>query len=643
MNIKKISAAAMAAAVLAVAAPMTGVLPNPLGVTASAEEMKLLTIENPFGEYDNASYIGYGYYSAYNSKTKERNILYVGRDEIANFRKNGKLEYKTVECPIDLTGKTIDDYVINEKFGYIEFGKDGTRHAFYLDMAANKLTEVETYTYEGKSHWCNYTSRADGYRLVEGNYDSEKGQKSYTVIDPTGKKVEKTVEVPNFKAEDCDTAITITNNYYGSGKYVGYIRVPDGATKKSETVLVEDSFLGTTEEVEQSTWEYAISGIKKDGTLELLQKARIRGGMEGGDNFIAWGGDDGYRIMTLPDGKIYKLETSGFDWFGGTDWVVGSKAIVIDGFGPYTKKTHIVDLNTGKILLTYSGASPALLPIEDGSMYIGYNDNNDGFECQYLNSNLEVLGTFEYCDEFKGNGKYAPVVKDGKGWLVDKNMNQVSEKIDAVDCVTIGEELFRFETEDYKYIYAIPSESGIADTSSKPEKPEDSNNPSVGGGDESKPEDTSKPAAKVEFKNESANAAATANEGVIPAGAQFSVKELTEEKTETGVTFDLSFTKDGKEVQPSGSVEIKLPVPESLKDKAINVYRVEENGKYTKLTAKVEGDFVIFTTSHFSKYLLTTENIEDAAEENPNTGLALVFPAIALSGAAVLVARRKRK
>lgn len=36
MNIKKISAAVIAAAVLTVAAPMTGVLPDPLSVAASA-------------------------------------------------------------------------------------------------------------------------------------------------------------------------------------------------------------------------------------------------------------------------------------------------------------------------------------------------------------------------------------------------------------------------------------------------------------------------------------------------------------------------------------------------------------------------------------------------------------------------------
>lgn len=41
MKIKKIAAAVAAMAVLAVAAPMTGVLPNPLGVTASAEEVSL--------------------------------------------------------------------------------------------------------------------------------------------------------------------------------------------------------------------------------------------------------------------------------------------------------------------------------------------------------------------------------------------------------------------------------------------------------------------------------------------------------------------------------------------------------------------------------------------------------------------------
>lgn len=40
MNIKKISAAVIAAAVLTIAAPITGVLPDPLSVVASAAEYK---------------------------------------------------------------------------------------------------------------------------------------------------------------------------------------------------------------------------------------------------------------------------------------------------------------------------------------------------------------------------------------------------------------------------------------------------------------------------------------------------------------------------------------------------------------------------------------------------------------------------
>lgn len=58
MNLKKISAAVIAAAVLAVAAPMTGVLPDPLSVVASAASPDPVQTNYEVGDVFYADYNG---------------------------------------------------------------------------------------------------------------------------------------------------------------------------------------------------------------------------------------------------------------------------------------------------------------------------------------------------------------------------------------------------------------------------------------------------------------------------------------------------------------------------------------------------------------------------------------------------------
>ena len=130
--------------------------------------------------------------------------------------------------------------------------------------------------------------------------------------------------------------------------------------------------------------------------------------------------------------------------------------------------------------------------------------------------------------------------------------------------------------------------------------------------------------------------------------------------------YDLKFVKDGAEVQPNGKVTIKLPLPEEFAGKTVYVFR-NENGTYTNMNAKIDGNNVVFETDHFSDYVLTTQDLNastsgdtstsdstsggtSAAEpdkgnsgsDNPDTGVALMFGAAAIAGAAVIVSRKRR-
>ena len=95
--------------------------------------------------------------------------------------------------------------------------------------------------------------------------------------------------------------------------------------------------------------------------------------------------------------------------------------------------------------------------------------------------------------------------------------------------------------------------------------------------------------------------------GNIDEAAALEVKLLSSDKSK--ITYDITLTKDGKAIQPDGTVTVKIPVPESLDGAKCRVYRVEENGKNTDMNAEFKDGFMVFKTTHFSKYILTTDDL----------------------------------
>lgn len=98
----------------------------------------------------------------------------------------------------------------------------------------------------------------------------------------------------------------------------------------------------------------------------------------------------------------------------------------------------------------------------------------------------------------------------------------------------------------------------------------------------------------------------------LPVGAELTVNIDTENSTDTKLFYDISITKDGEEIQPEGTVVVQIPVPDKLKDKAaeLKVYHFI-NGEYTDMNAKLENGYLVFTTDHFSVYVITPDTITD--------------------------------
>lgn len=85
------------------------------------------------------------------------------------------------------------------------------------------------------------------------------------------------------------------------------------------------------------------------------------------------------------------------------------------------------------------------------------------------------------------------------------------------------------------------------------------------------------------------------------------------------ITYNITLTVDGIEVQPENSVTVKIPVPETMDTTNIKVFREEADGTYTDMNAVVEDGYAVFNTEHFSKYILTTENLNKPVEPDEDT------------------------
>lgn len=202
------------------------------------------------------------------------------------------------------------------------------------------------------------------------------------------------------------------------------------------------------------------------------------------------------------------------------------------------------------------------------------------------------------------------------------------------------------------YSFKMPEGKVTVTAAFKEKKAEDSG--SSGSGSTTTPTTPS----TEEFPDEESGVVATADEGVVPDGAELTVTPVADETDGTKVTLDICF-KDGKgvEVQPNGKVTVKVPVPTVFKEASkVYVYREETNGTYTDMKAEVKDGLVVFTTDHFSKYVITTEQIKtnapaadnDTADNttpgaNPNTGIALGLAPVLLAGTVTVVCARRKK
>ena len=105
-------------------------------------------------------------------------------------------------------------------------------------------------------------------------------------------------------------------------------------------------------------------------------------------------------------------------------------------------------------------------------------------------------------------------------------------------------------------------------------------------------------ATELEIVNVSAETPEAAEE--LTEGLENEIGEVT-----TTTVLDISLTEGGETVQPDTTVDVEIPVAGDLTHDTVLVYRAEEDGSFTDMTAEKGDDYLTFTTEHFSVYMVS--------------------------------------
>ena len=87
----------------------------------------------------------------------------------------------------------------------------------------------------------------------------------------------------------------------------------------------------------------------------------------------------------------------------------------------------------------------------------------------------------------------------------------------------------------------------------------------------------------------------------VPDDIKLSVIDITNKMPAGTIkAYVISLLKDGKTVQPENIVTVKIPCA----NKNAKAYRLESDGKMTDMKSKYKDGYIVFTTDHFSVYVL---------------------------------------
>lgn len=104
---------------------------------------------------------------------------------------------------------------------------------------------------------------------------------------------------------------------------------------------------------------------------------------------------------------------------------------------------------------------------------------------------------------------------------------------------------------------------------------------------------------------------------LVENGVQFDAIDVPPDQS---TLYNICFVKNDQEVKVDGNVTVRIPIPPRYNKTHTTVYRQEEDGSWTQMETRLDGNYLVFETSHLSVYAVvdTGKEIHTTDPSNPD-------------------------
>lgn len=416
-------------------------------VTASAASTKTALVKTAFSQIDSKAEqvapMGKDLYYFYSDTYSA--VYRIGSEELKNWRSTGKLKATRITVDPEIAKHNWSFY-INQCWIYSDLAvlyttdseEDVIHYVVKYDEANKKITKV----YSTK----NLIGVSDNGSMSEFIYDKEKDRLTVRILNSKAKLVKKLEYDFNdrygcwrpFNSGGRYAYVTYTDNSHTDGEYTFF----------DENQVVIDR-KGNAKIAKKYEDIFAAGNVAYGSNYRASERPPLAG-----TRFIyLTSTDKEYMIDTTyyftdSSSKNYWLNDFGEEFYGTK--AVGTYIYTTpdEENRQYEYKYALVDIKNDKFL---SAKYDRIYTKNGGKMFSVMSSKG---KCGFMNIKGKVLASFDDAGSFFGSGKYAPVIKSGKIYLVDSNMKQVSKTIKADDksiVYTLGDEIFMYTYNDKLY------------------------------------------------------------------------------------------------------------------------------------------------------------------------------------------------
>lgn len=150
------------------------------------------------------------------------------------------------------------------------------------------------------------------------------------------------------------------------------------------------------------------------------------------------------------------------------------------------------------------------------------------------------------------------------------------------------------------------------------------------------------------------NVVLSCTDGIVPQDAQLDIKQIdssTGEKKAVNsllgyniaALYDVNLLKGGEVIQPTGQVEVGIPIPAEYQNGIVVVCRINDDGTAEAFPTRRSGGVAYFMTNHFSRYAVTVPELNRGNISMNFTVIVIVSAAATLLFVLILILVLRRK